>query len=138
LLLEVGLVDARKAARNHGHSPKEPRLQRGVLAAGALAVVPVADDAPCDSCVPVRFRDGGDCVDSLRDGVEGLAAQNLKVDSGFCAREQVVRDVLKVASVFVPGPGGRDVVGSAFAFESESVYVRNRRREWMTTAYLEL
>jgi len=109
-----------------------------VLAAGALAVVPVADDAPCDSCVPVRLCDYRDCVDGLRDSVEGLATQSLRVDCGFCAREQVVGDVLEVASVFVPGPGGRDVVGSAFAFESVSVYVRKGRREWITTAYLEL
>ena len=115
LLLEVGLVDACKAAGYHGHSSEISRLQRGVLAAGALAVVPVAEDAPSHACIAVALCDSRDGIDGSGGEVEGLAAESLGVDGGFCAGEEVVGDVGKVAAVFVPGAGGGDVVGGAFA-----------------------
>jgi hypothetical protein len=63
LLLEVRLMNPRKAPCNHRHPSEESRLQSGVLAAGTFAVVPVADNAPSYACVPVLFCDFGDCVD---------------------------------------------------------------------------
>ena len=39
LLLQVGLVDAREAARDDGRAAEQARRQRGVLAADAFAVV---------------------------------------------------------------------------------------------------
>lgn len=106
LLLEVGLVNAGKAAGYHGHSTEISRLQCGVLAAGALAIVPVAEDAPSDACIAVALCDSRDCIDCLCGEVESLAAESLGVDGGFCAGEEVVRDVLEVAAVFVPRAGG--------------------------------
>jgi hypothetical protein len=46
LLLQVGLMDARKGLDNDGHTAQVARLKRGVLAAGALAVVLVAHNHP--------------------------------------------------------------------------------------------
>jgi len=88
-----------------------------MLAAGAFAVVPVAEDAPSDACVPVLLRDLGDSVDDTREGVESVSADRVAAVQGLCAGEEVVRNVLEVAAVFVPGTGGGDVIGCAFACE---------------------
>jgi hypothetical protein len=93
LFLEVGLVDARKAARYNGHSAEKSGLQRGVLAAGAFAVVPVAEDAPSDACGSVSLCDSGHHVDVLCGEVESLSAKCPRADGGFCAGEEVVGDV---------------------------------------------
>ena len=52
LLLQVRLMDARKAPGNHCHTSQKARREGGVLAAAALAIVMVADDDPLD---PVGF-----------------------------------------------------------------------------------
>ena len=117
LLLQVRLMDACKAAGNHSDTREISGLERGVFAAGAFAVVPVAEDAPFDACVAVGFGDGGDGVEGLRQGVESLAAEVSGADSCLGAGKEVVRDVLEVATVFVPGAGRGDVVGCAFACE---------------------
>lgn len=92
-----------------------------MLAARALAVVPVADDAPPDSGVAVGFGDVGDWgYGSVGEEVGGFAAaEGLRVegDDAFGSGEEVVGDVFEVAAVFVPGTGGRDVVCCAFACE---------------------
>ncbi len=49
LLLEVGLVDAGKALDDDGAAAKVAGLQRGVLAAAALAVVFLTDNHPRDA-----------------------------------------------------------------------------------------
>src|SRR5580658_11381482 len=59
LLLQIGLVDAREAAGNDGRTAEQSRREGGMLAAAALAVVPVADDDPSDSAravAPGDFR----------------------------------------------------------------------------------
>lgn len=92
-----------------------------MLAARALAVVPVADYAPTDSGVPVGFGDVGDgSYGSVGEEVGGFAAaERLRVegDDAFGGREEVVGDVFEVAAVFVPGAGGGDVICCAFACE---------------------
>lgn len=88
-----------------------------MLAARAFAIVPVADYAPSDSGVAVRFGDFGDgsyCSAGEEVGCFA-AAEGSRVDYAFCGGEQVVGDVFEVAAVFVPGAGGGDVVGCAFA-----------------------
>jgi hypothetical protein len=110
-------MNARKATCNHGDTPEESRFKRGMLAAGAFAVVPIADDAPSDTRVPVLLRDLGYSVDDIREGVECVTADRVAAVEGLCAGEEVVRDVPEVAAVFVPGAGGGDVVGCAFACE---------------------
>lgn len=116
LLLQIRLVNARETPRNHRHPTQEPRLERGVLAAGSLAVVPVADDAPSDAGVSVGFRDFRDCGDGVCEEVESLAAESSGAERAFGAGEEVVGDVFEVAAVFVPRAGRGYVVGCAFAW----------------------
>ena len=56
LLLEVGLVDAGEGLDQHRASTQVARLQRGVLAAAALAVVLVADHDPLQAACLVVAR----------------------------------------------------------------------------------
>jgi hypothetical protein len=135
LLLEVGLVDARKAAGYHGHSSEISRLQCSVLAAGALAVVPVADDAPSNACVAVALCDSGHHIYDLRGEVESLSAKLLRADAGLCAGEKVVGDVLQVAAVFVPWAGGGDMVGGTFALGRVSAILSTKNTERMSHAH---
>ena len=90
-----------------------------MLAARSLAVVPVAENAPPDARVAVLLRDFGDSVDDVREGVESVTADRVAVVESLRTSEEVVRDVLQVAAVFVPGAGGGDVVGGTFACERE-------------------
>jgi hypothetical protein len=88
-----------------------------VLAAGSFAVVPVADDAPSDAGVSVGFRNFRDCSDGVCEEIESLAAKISRAEGAFGAGKEVVGDVLEVPAVFVPGTGGGDMVGCAFACE---------------------
>src|SRR5262249_5272755 len=61
LLLEIRLVDAGEAPRDHGRPAEEPWRESGVLAAAPLAIVVVAHDDPFDPLglvVPGNIRDG--------------------------------------------------------------------------------
>jgi hypothetical protein len=87
-------MNSRKAPCNHRHASEKSRLQGGVLAAGAFAVVPVADDAPSYARVPVLFRDFGDCINDAREGVEGVSADRVAAVEGLCAGEQIAGDIL--------------------------------------------
>src|SRR5438876_292764 len=49
LLLQIGFVNARKAAGDHRRPAQQARRQGGVLAAAALAVIVVADGDPPDA-----------------------------------------------------------------------------------------
>lgn len=86
-----------------------------MLAAGSLAVVPVADDAPSDAGVAVGFGDFRDWGDGVGEEVENFAVEGAGAEGAFGAGEEVVGDVGEVAAVFVPGAGGGDVVCCAFA-----------------------
>jgi hypothetical protein len=87
-----------------------------VLAAGSLAVVPVADEAPSDTGVAVGFRDFWDWSDGVGKEIKSFAAESLGAEDAFGAGQEVVGDVFEVTAVFVPGAGGGDVVGCAFAW----------------------
>lgn len=56
LLLQVRLVDTREGPDDDREAAEEARLERSVLARGALAVVRVADDDPLDALLPVLGR----------------------------------------------------------------------------------
>ena len=87
-----------------------------MLATGSFAVVPVANDAPSDAGVFVGLCDFWDWSDGVCEEVESFAAEGSGAEGAFGAGEEIVGDVLEVASVFVPGAGGGDVVGCAFAW----------------------
>ena len=70
LLLQVRLMDARKAPGNDCHTPQKARREGSVLAAAALAIVMVTDDDPLD---PVGFVRPG----NFGDGQPGLSGQNV-------------------------------------------------------------
>lgn len=53
LLLEVGLMDARKGAHNHSDATEEARLKGSVLARRALTKVDVTNDDPRDASLLV-------------------------------------------------------------------------------------
>lgn len=113
LLLEVRLVDTRERAGDDREAAEESRLERGVLAGGALTVVVVTDDDPFDAVVTVVGRCLGDAAEFASDLVldlVGLAV--LGVDS---ADQTVLGDVLEVATVLQPRTASRDVIGSCTA-----------------------
>lgn len=83
-------MNPRKTPRNNSDSSKKSWFECGVLAAGAFAVVPVADDAPSDACVAVAFSDSRNGVEGLCQEIDSLAAEGLGVDTGFCAGKEVV------------------------------------------------
>ncbi|KUI59614.1 hypothetical protein VP1G_11144 [Cytospora mali] len=97
LLLEVGLVDAGEGLADDDAGAEVPRLQGGVLAGRALAVVVLGDDEPLAPFVVGR-------VDLARRRVDGRV-------------ERVGRDVGQVALVLEPGPRRRDGVGRALALD---------------------
>ena len=66
LLLEVGLVDAGEAAGDRHETEPEAGFHRGVLAAGALAHVLVADHDPRLAGLVVRLGDVGEGLRSRR------------------------------------------------------------------------
>ena len=96
-----------------------------MLAAGAFAVVPVADDAPFDAGRFVGLGNGGDGVEGVGQEVEGLAAGGsgfvfifgVTEGGAFGAGEEVGGDVGEVAAIFVPGARGGDVVCRAFSWK---------------------
>jgi hypothetical protein len=104
LLLQVRLMDSRKTSRNHRHAAQESWLESGVLATGAFAVVPVADDAPSGYRVAVGFGDFRDSGDGVGGEVDSFATEGFGSgpDGALGAGEQVVGDVFEVAAVSVP------------------------------------
>ena len=110
LLLQVRLVDARERARDDREPAEEARLERGVLARGALAVVVVADDDPLDAVVAVPGGGLRDAVPLAVDLVLDLV--RLTVLGVDCADQAVLGDVLEVATVLEPGAASRDVIRS--------------------------
>src|SRR5438105_3222185 len=115
LLLQVRLVDAREAPRDHRPAAEVPRRHRRVLAARALAVVLVADHHPADAPRLVVTGDLGERHAPLaRQQVESLARlAGERVDG---AEEHVVADAVEMAAVQEPAARGRDVVGRRLAF----------------------
>ena len=110
LLFQVRLVDARERAGDDREPTEEARLERGVFARGAFAVVGVADDDPLDALRAVFSCDLRDAVVFARELVldlVGLAV--LDVDG---ADETVLGDVLEMSAVLEPGTASRDVVRS--------------------------
>ena len=106
-------MDPGEAPHDNRDAPEVPRLERGVLAAGTLAVVLVANDDPGHTRVPVLTRDFGNLTNlsgELVDNRVGLAV--LGVDG---ADEHVVADVGEVATELEPGTRHGDVVGGALA-----------------------
>ena len=113
LLLEVGLVNAGKAADDDGQAAEEAGFESCVLARRALAVVVVTNDDPADAVVTIvlgNCGDGAELAGLLVANLVGLAV--LDVDR---ANEHVLRDVLKVTAVLEPWPACRDVIGRALA-----------------------
>ncbi|PMB71436.1 hypothetical protein BM221_001525 [Beauveria bassiana] len=112
LLLEVGLVDARKRLGQDDAGAQVARLQGGVLARRALAVVVLGDDEPVLAAgLPARCE-RGDGVAGPVEVVRGIDLARLGVDGRV---ERVGGDVGQVALVLEPGPGGGDGVGGALA-----------------------
>src|SRR5919201_4038586 len=75
LFLQIALVDSREALRDDGLAPEIPRRHGGMLAAGSLAVVLVADDHPADAPALEISRDLREgLVDLPRDRVHALAS----------------------------------------------------------------
>src|SRR5262245_14985468 len=58
LLLQIRLVDPRKAAHDDGGAAQQPRREGRMLTARAFTIVRVADDDPLDALRLVVARDG--------------------------------------------------------------------------------
>src|SRR4051794_28499458 len=103
-------MDAGEAAGDHGEPAEMPRRQRRVLAAAALAVIPVAYDEPADAAAPVVARD-------RREGLRRLAVEHVAALADLAgervgrAHEHVVAEAVEMAAVAQPRPGRRDLVG---------------------------
>ena len=93
LLLEVGLVDAGEAAGQGQHAAPEPGLHGGVLPAGALAGVGVADEHPAQAGLVVLPGDVGQGLDLAGDLVLAVA-DVVAVETVDHAQVQVPGDVL--------------------------------------------
>ncbi|PNY26225.1 Uncharacterized protein TCAP_03843, partial [Tolypocladium capitatum] len=94
LLLEVRLVDARKRLGQHDARAEVARLQGGVLAGGALAVVVLGDNEPLLAAgLPAR-AELGDGVPAAVEVVRGVDLARLGVDGRV---ERVGADVGQVA-----------------------------------------
>mmetsp|Transcript_24095 Transcript_24095/g.75512 ORF Transcript_24095/g.75512 Transcript_24095/m.75512 type:complete len:373 (-) Transcript_24095:1175-2293(-) len=113
LLLQVGFVDARERLDDHRAAAEVARLERGVLAGRALAVVLIADHHPRDARGLVRARGGGHGVEVPGHLVEDLVGLAVLVVDG--ADEHVVGDIVQVAAVLEPRARHGDVVGGALA-----------------------
>eukprot|EP00053_Salpingoeca_punica_P020385 m.211399 g.211399 ORF g.211399 m.211399 type:complete len:843 (+) comp18318_c0_seq1:197-2725(+) len=113
LLLEVGLVDAGEALDDDGAAAEVARLEGGVLARAALAVVLVADDHPVDVLALVEAGHRRDGVVLAGDGVEDRVGLAVGLVDG--ADQHVVADVVQVAAELEPRAGHADVVGRALA-----------------------
>lgn len=118
LFFEVGFGDAGEGSGDDDVAAAVSDFHGGVFAAGAFAVVVVADDGPASAG---GFVGAGDFVDGLAvlagelvEGGAGVAAEG--VDA---AAEEVAGDVVEVSAVAEPGAGGGDVVGGGFAFGFE-------------------
>lgn len=108
LLLQVRLVDAREGPDDDREATEEARLERSVLARGALAVVRVADDDPLDALLPVLGRDLRDTAPRACELVADLV--RLAVLGVDGADETVLRNVLEMTTVLEPGAASGDVV----------------------------
>ncbi len=118
LFLQIGLVDARKAAGDHRGAAEKPRRQCGMLAAAAFAIVEIAD---CDPADAARLIVTGD----PRKRLVALARQHVLALAGLAgegvgrAHEHVVAELVEVAAIAQPRAGRRDVVGRGLALGLE-------------------
>ncbi len=118
LLLEVGLVDARKRSRDDRLGAKEPRTHRRMLAARSFAVVPIAHRYPTHALRLVGTRE-------VRDGHVLLARDRadrrtrLVRERVVRAQEHVVADGVDVPPKAKPRTRRRNVVRRALALGLE-------------------
>jgi hypothetical protein len=101
LLLEVGFVDTCERPNDDCESTEMSGLERGVLARGAFAVVPVADYNPLDALLLVI---AGSCWNSVR-LTSSLVLNFVRLTVGLVngTDEHVVGDVVKVTAILEPG-----------------------------------
>ena len=106
-------MDAGEGPGDDGGAAEVPRCHGGVLAAAALAVIPVADGGPTQAPGLVVAGDLGEAEALLAgDDVGSLAGlARVGVDG---PQEGVVADVIEVATVGEPRARRRDVVRGAF------------------------
>src|SRR5277367_3169280 len=101
LLLQIGLVDAREAAGNHCSAAEQSWREGGMLAAAALAIVPVADDYPFDSERAIISR-------YFRNRVAGFSIENIFCLADFSGerigrtREHVVAELVQMSAIRKP------------------------------------
>src|SRR5208282_5578420 len=104
LLFQIGLVDARQAAGNHCSTAEQSRREGGMLAAAALAIVPVADDDPFDSARAIISR-------YFRNRETGLTTNNIFCLSDLSSerirrtREHVVAELVQMPAIRKPAAG---------------------------------
>lgn len=116
LLLQVRLVDARERLGDDEARTEVARLQCGVFASRALAIVVLCNDEPGLGLRLPLLGEVGNGVGGAVD-VEGLVGgASFGVDG---ADEGVLGDVGEVALELEPGAGGGDGVGCALALDLE-------------------
>jgi len=113
LLLEVALVDTGEAAGDDGDTAKMTRLKSSVLARAALTVVAVTDNDPLEASSLVGTGSCSNRAELASDLV--LDAILLLVGVVDGSQEEVVADVVKMATEAEPLASLGDVVGSALA-----------------------
>jgi hypothetical protein len=116
LLLEVGLVDSRKALGEDDATAEVSGLESGVFTRGSLAVVGLGNDEPFEPFLLPLARQLGDAHRLAVEIVGHVDLVRLRVHG---ADESVVGNVLEVALVLEPRTRSRNVVGRALALYLE-------------------
>lgn len=119
------------------HATQVARLECGVFARRAFAVVVLTDDDPANVRTLVIFGDFRDGEDSWGWGggeIPSVTTVGCAREEGvFGTDEEVVGDIFEMAAVIIPGAGRGDMVGCAFAFkEEESVSLKSVRWSGIT------
>src|SRR3569833_2770724 len=108
LLLEVGLVDASKAASDDGKAAEMARFQSGMFSRRSLAVVPVSNHDPLDPLLLVVAGDSRHGIELTRGLVLDLVRLAVSLVDG--TDQHVVGDVVQMAAIAEPRAGHGDVV----------------------------
>src|SRR5271156_7194590 len=114
LLLQIGLVDAREAAGNHCSTAEQSRRKGGMLAAAALAIVPVADDDPFDFSRAIisgyfRNRETGLTTNNI------FCLTDLSSERIRRTREHVVAELVQMPTIRKPAARRRNMIGGGLA-----------------------
>lgn len=108
LLLQVGFVDTGKRADDDGNASQMSGFQCSVFSRTTFSVIPVTNDYPRDALLLVVSGSGGNSIEFSSGEVLNLICLTIGGVGG--TNQHVVRDVVKMSTVFQPRAGHRNVI----------------------------